>query len=59
MKAHEIDNYEELLEEAESQASNDWEFDFVSDMKEKFDQYGDNTFVSDAQLEKLEAIAGQ
>ena len=57
MKAQEIDNYEELLEEADIKASNDWEMDFVSDLKEKFEQYGDDTYVSDAQLEKLEAIA--
>jgi len=57
MKAQEIDNYEELLEEADIKASNDWEMDFVSDLKEKFEQYGDDTYVSEAQLEKLEVIA--
>ena len=58
MKAYEIDNFYELLDEAESQASNDWEIDFVNDMRDKYDQYSDEMFVSEAQLEKLEKIAG-
>lgn len=57
MQAYEIDNYEELLETAEELASNHWEMDFVADMKDQFEQYGDKTFVSEAQLDKLETIA--
>lgn len=59
MKAHEIDNYEDLIEEAECEANSDWEMDFVSDLKDKYDQYGDNTYVSEAQLAKLEKIANR
>jgi hypothetical protein len=58
MKAYEIDNFDELLDDAESQASTDWEMDFVNDMRDKYDQYSDEMFVSEAQLEKLEKIAG-
>ena len=58
MKAGEIDEYEQLLSDAEDQAESEWEMDFVSDMMSKHEQYGDGTFVSDAQLSKLEKIAG-
>jgi hypothetical protein len=58
MKAHEIDNFDELLDDAESQASSNWEMDFVNDMRDRYDQYNDEMFVSEAQLEKLEKIAG-
>ena len=59
MKAGDIDNYADILESAELNAKNDWEMDFVFDLMNKFDEYGDDTFVSEAQLEKLEKIAGR
>ena len=58
MQSFEIDGYEELLETADLQAKTRWEMDFVEDMKEKYEAYGENTFVSDAQLKKLDKIAG-
>ena len=58
MKAGDIDNYAYILEQAELNAKNDWEMDFVFDMMNKFDEYGDDTYVSEAQLERLEKIAG-
>lgn len=57
MIAGDIDNYADILEQAELNAKNDWEMDFVFDLMNKFDEYGDDTFVSEAQLEKLEKIA--
>jgi len=57
MIASDIDNYADLLESAELNAKNDWEMDFVFDLMNKFDEYGDDTYVSEAQLEKLEKIA--
>ena len=33
--------------------------DFVTDMLERFEQYSDRTFVSDAQMEWLEDLAEQ
>jgi hypothetical protein len=59
MKAGEIDDFEYLLGAAESQAETDWEMHFVSDMQEKYEQYGDNCFVSEKHLETLEIIAGE
>lgn len=51
MTVFDIDGYEELLNVAELQAQTRWEIEFVATMKA-------NTFVSDAQLQKLEKIAG-
>lgn len=36
-----------------------WENDFVDGLREKFEMYGDGTFVTDEQLYKLEQIAEQ
>jgi len=47
MIAGDIDNYADLLEQAELNAKNDWEMDFVFDLMNKFDEYGDDTYVSD------------
>jgi hypothetical protein len=58
MKAEEIDNFEELLDAAESSATKDWDVDFVSDLRDRYDKFGDNLYVTDAQLEQLERIAG-
>jgi hypothetical protein len=58
MKAEEIDDFDTLLETAEEQAEKDWDVNFVSDLRDKYEQYRDNLYVSDAQLEQLERIAG-
>lgn len=52
-----IDDFEELLELAESGAETDWEFEFTEDIREKFDKYRENMYLSDAQKESLERIA--
>ena len=57
MIADEIDEFEELLEDAEDQASSDWEMSFLDDIRGKYDQYHGNTYVSEAQLRKLRQIA--
>lgn len=53
----EAEKYEELLSDAEGQAETDWEVTFVNDMRDRFDQYGSDTYVSDKQRERLEKIA--
>ena len=49
--------FEELLDEAEANAANDWETQFVDDLQAKFDQYGRRMYLSPAQQEALERIA--
>lgn len=51
--------FEDLLLNAEQQASNDWEMTFVSDTRDRFEQYGLKTYISDKQLETLNRIAGE
>lgn len=57
MKAKEIDDFETLLDDAEGNANSDWEMNFTADMREKFEDYGGEMFVSEKQLEWLEKIA--
>ncbi len=49
--------FEELLEDARMNAANDWEESFVTDMKDRYTQYGRRMFISDAQKDQIERIA--
>jgi hypothetical protein len=51
------DEFEEILDDAEMNAANDWEEEFVSDIKLKFKQYGIRMFISERQIEIIERIA--
>ena len=51
------DDFESLLDDAESNAANDWEEEFVSDMKARFLMYGKRMYISAAQRQHLERIA--
>lgn len=51
------DDFEELLDDAEANAANDWEEQFVADMKARYQQYGKRMFISAAQRAQLERIA--
>jgi hypothetical protein len=57
MKASEIDDFDNLLDDAEGNANSDWEMEFTSNIREKYDQYKGDMFVSEKQLEHLERIA--
>lgn len=50
-------DFEELLDDAESNAANDWETQFVDDLKAKYEQFGRRMYLSPAQQEALERIA--
>jgi hypothetical protein len=54
---YQTDEFEELLESARMNAANDWEESFVSDMKDRFDQYGRRMYLSEMQQQTLERIA--
>lgn len=51
------DDFESLLDDAESNAANDWEEEFVAYMKARFQQYGKRMYISSAQRARLERIA--
>lgn len=48
---------EDMISEAEANASNAWEDNFVEGLRDKFDQYGIRMYLSDKQHEILERIA--
>lgn len=57
MNVYEIDDFDQILEEAEDQAKTEWEIKFVSDIRDKLDEYGEETLISERQLEVLTRIA--
>ena len=52
-----MSEFEDLLEDADSNAGNEWEMTFVDDINKRFEQYGGDTFVSEKQIEILNRIA--
>jgi hypothetical protein len=56
-RASDYEGFPTLLYDAELLASSKKEQDFVADMKDKYSQYGENTFVSDKQYNYLISIA--
>ncbi len=59
MKANQIENFYELVDDAMRNASTDWDMEFTQDMEDRYKKFGGETFVSNAQLEQLERIANQ
>jgi len=57
MTANEIDNFNDLLSDAENGAKTEWEMEFISGIQVKYAQWGDRMFVSDKQLAILERMA--
>lgn len=49
--------FSDLLSEAEGEAHTQWAEQFTSDMRERYDEWGDEMFITDRQLEMLEKIA--
>jgi hypothetical protein len=52
------DDFEDVLDIAESNARGAWEEQFVDDLRAKFDEYGERMFLSDRQNEVLQRITG-
>lgn len=52
-----LDEFENLLDDAEAGATTQKEMDFVADMRAKADTYGLRAFLSEAQLAWLRALA--
>ena len=51
------EEFQSLLDYAEANASNGFEINFVSDMQDRWEQYGKRMYLSDKQHEILERIA--
>ena len=52
-----VTDFEVLLEDARMNAANDWEETFVSDLRDRYAQYGRRMFLTEAQQQHLERIA--
>lgn len=52
------DQFETILEEAETKAHRDADVKFVDELTIKFAKYGENMFLSEAQADWLKRIAG-
>lgn len=53
-----IDDFESALEQAEANASKEREMEFVDSIRNKYDEYGESMFLSDAQYSWLMSLAG-
>ena len=49
--------WEDLLAAAEDNASNEWEEEFVGDLRERYTKWGQRMLLSEKQQAKIEAIA--
>lgn len=54
----EIEDFEQMLDDAEAAASNDWAINFASDMNARYLKYKKKMLVSPNQLAKLKEISG-
>lgn len=52
-----IDDFEEVLEQAETHASTEREIEFVDSIRNKYDEYGERMFLSDAQWSWLDRLS--
>lgn len=52
-----FDEFEDAINEAESNAKSGRDMDFVDDLKQRFNQYGQRTNLSEAQYEWLKRLA--
>jgi hypothetical protein len=55
--ASDFDDFEETLAQAEANAKSQWDMEFTGDLRDKYDQYGDGTYVSNRQWECLVNLA--
>jgi hypothetical protein len=62
MKGHRAsDHFEDFAEalcEAEACASTDWEMEFVADLRQRFDRYGDAMYLTLRQADTIRRICG-
>ncbi len=53
-----ITDFDDVLDEAESNAKGPWEEQFVKDLRGKYREHGDRMFLSERQEEVIKRIAG-
>ena len=50
------DDWGSMLRDASYETKNDWEREFIADLTDKYDQYGEQAFLSDAQYKHFRFI---
>lgn len=50
-------DFKTILLEAEAFANTEWDMEFIANLWDKYDAYGENMYVSEKQIEQLERIA--
>lgn len=53
-----IEDFSHILELANENAITEWDMEFVASMEVKFDQFGDNMFLSQKQHDVLMRLTG-
>ena len=57
MTANEIENFNDLLSQAELNAEDEWSLEFTGSMRMRYKKWGPETYVSAKQLKQLERLA--
>ena len=57
MKVKDIENFDELLDDAEANAKAKWDMDFLGEIRDKYDEFEEEMYISASQLEQIERIA--
>lgn len=52
-------DFQQVLSEASANAKTDWERQFTDELNHRYEQFGDDLFISDKQLELLERLAAE
>jgi hypothetical protein len=53
-----IEEFEDILDQADGNASSGWDMDFISSLRERLDKWGERLFVTSEQWRHLARIAG-
>ena len=51
--------FDDLLDQADEKVSTDWELEFMTDLRDRWEKFQGECFLSDAQKESLERIANK
>lgn len=53
-----FDEFIDVLDEIENNAKSGWDMGFVDDLREKFEKYGADMFISERQVEQIHRLLG-
>jgi len=59
MRAKDIDDFDVLIEDADEKADTDFEFEFINNLRDRYDEYEGECIVSEKQLFILQNMANK